>query len=49
VSSRARWWLVAAFIFLAAVRILIAWQLPITDDEAYYSTGEGWEAEPPGS
>lgn len=26
-----------------SVRLLAA------DDEAYYSTGEGWEAEPPGS
>lgn len=42
-SSRARWWLAAAFIILAAVRILIAWQLPITDDEAYYWT---WSQSP---
>lgn len=29
-------WLVIAFALIAAVRLIVAWQLPITDDEAYY-------------
>lgn len=36
VSSRWRGGLIAGFALLIAVRLLIAWQLPITDDEAYY-------------